>query len=401
MIISTPIKLDKWYFLMLIFLIVKIGLDFFTPFRESAFIISNVLLYGIIIIIFYINKKITIKKRHIYEFLLVLTFFTIQVLLNADIIMLIKLMSFYLSFRILSKIFFMLTPEKLEDLSKKIILIVSITFFSVFIMSVLNGKVLSREIGYFEHVNLLGNIIVFLVLGVVYFNLSMAYKILVFLMGMLSLSTGSMLLSALVFIPVRKITIRNLTVYSLLIALSVFLLYFCLYYFSPILHSKIFGIFTVFDSYSFSDFFALVETNTPLNQMDVEVKSSLVWRVYAWMKYYIAIVETSFNNIFFGHGTMSFLEVWGGVMPHNDFILILYDLGIVFYLMLIPTLYKFYCIAKNNKVILFIGVLFLLRLFVENVIYSQYTFTIFIIQLALIKTHYDKEKFVHNSHVSA
>jgi hypothetical protein len=87
-------------------------------------------------------------------------------------------------------------------------------------------------------------------------------------------------------------------------------------------------------------------------------------------------------------------------MPHNDYILILYDLGIVFYLLLLPAFYKFYIITKSNKVILFIGLLFLVRLSVENVIYSYYTFSIFIVQLALIKSHYHKAKPVHNSDVS-
>ncbi len=385
---------------MLLFLVVKLFLDFFTSYREPAFVITNAFLFSLISYYFYCFKKLVIARKHLIEVALVFIFIFIQLIQNADIIMLLKLVSFYLNFRILTKIFSTLTELQIQYIAKRFILITVAIFVLVFAFSVATGKISSRQIGYFEHVNLLGNVIVFLVLGVIYFNFSLPYKLAVFLMGVLSMSTGSMLLSMLVFLPVRKITLKNTLIYLTLLFVVIVLFYFLSQAISPKIHGKIFGIFSFFDTLTFEEFRAYVKSGVSLKIINSDVESSFVWRIYAWVKYHFALLNSSFINLIIGHGALGFLTVWDGVMPHNDYILILYDLGIVFYLLLLPAFYKFYIISKSNKVILFIGLLFLVRLSIENVIYSYYTFSIFIVQLALIKSHYDKAKPVHNSDVS-
>lgn len=393
-------KISTWQFLFTLFLVLKLALDFLTPFRSIAYLVSNVVIYLFLFLYYSQNRKLSISKSTLFELIVLFVFTSSQIILEADISMLIKIISFYINYKIIRLLLSSINYITLEKIAKKTIVISIIMFFITFIYSYLTGIIGHREFGFFEHVNLLGNIIVFLVLGVVYFNMSFKYKLAIVIMGLLSMSTGSLLISMLVFLPIRRINFKTILIYFSL-AISFFIVFYILLEkFNPDLHNKIFGIFEMFKNQSFSSFVKQVEDGVPLQKINADVKSSLVWRIYAWIKYYIAIGNSAPLYLIFGHGLMGYSTVWEGVMPHNDYILILYDFGLIFYLFLIPIFFKFIKVSVNNKVILFIGLLFLLRLSVENVIYSYYTFYIFVFQFALILSHYAQKKSLHNSNVS-
>lgn len=392
-------KISVWHLMFVIFIFVKLVLDFLTPFREVAYALGNVFIYTFVFLYFSYARNVKITKMSLFELVALGIFVFSQILLQGDVAMLVKVSSLYVNFKILSLIFSSIDVEDIEKIGKKIITISIILFLVTFVYSLATGLISSRGFGYFEHVNLLGNVIVFLVLGVIYFNMSFKFKLAVFLMGLLSMSTGSLLISMLVFVPVRRINFKSVLIYALIGTGFLILFYIGLEKFLPDLHNKIFGIFSIFEKHSFSHFVYEVGNGTSIQKIDSEVKSSFVWRVYAWVKYYFAFESAHWANLLFGHGLMGYSEVWNGIMPHNDYILILYDFGIIFYLFLVPYFIKFIVVSFNNKVILFIGLLFLIRLGVENVIYSYYTFYIFILQFALVKNHYAKKKSLRNGNV--
>ncbi|NME67671.1 hypothetical protein [Flammeovirga aprica] len=275
-------------------------------------------------------------------------------------------------------------------------------FIIIYTYSLLVGKIALREIGFFEHVNLLGNVIVFLLILIIYFDLPLKYKIALTLIGFLSTSTGSFLITLTSFLPIRQINVRTFFFYFLVSVFSFFCFYLLLLTFNPILHNKVFGIFNVFQELSFNEFLSEVRRGSSVQEINKSVTSSLVWRVYAWCKYYIYFLDkSSLCSMIFGHGVMNFKLVWDGIMPHNDFILILFDFGLIIFGLFIYTVFKIVWISckKKNLVILFILLLFILRLFTENVIYSYYTFQIFILIFAIIKTSYEKENFMYNCNV--
>lgn len=392
-------NVNIWQFLLITFFTIKLLLDFFTEYRELGFIITNAVLYALLFVFFYLHKKITISKNTMIEASILVSFLLVQLYQNADVIMLLKITSYYLNYKIFMKVLRQVNTNVITKITKQIILICVGLFFIVYFFSFIMGKVSQREIGFFEHVNLLGNIIVFLALAVIYFDLGFKYKLAIFLMGLLSMSTGSLLLSMLVFVPFKYLSVKNLPITFLLGTLVGLTFFFVSKIAFPDLHTKIFGIFSILNEYSLADFAVEVKKNTSLKEINESVESSLVWRLYAWIKYYYAFIESSLFALFFGHGLLNYQKVWNEIMPHNDFILILYDFGLYFCLIISPFFIKFVKASFNNKIIFFVGAIFLTRLFVENVIYSYYTFNIFIIQLALIKSHYDKTKSMRYSNV--
>lgn len=359
-----------------IFFVTKIILDFFSPFRELNMVIQLCLILPILtkasFIQFIINHKL--------NFVLVYFLFYIVVSHNIQSIKIFISVIFFCAFAFIGG------STNLNILIKKSKLIWKVGIISFLIsltLSVILGKYSKREFYNFEHVNLLGSYLVFLsIFYLIYYkyndNRHLRVKSAFFPIAatFLSLSTGSFIAQLTAYIPAKYYKLKNITHLSFLLILVVVASYFITSSFSPDLHQKIFGTIDYFQKETSIKEFYQDSIHLNLDLFHAENSGSFTWRIFAYTFYLHNIFNQNLFNFLFGSGVESFL-LFAPFAPHNDFIAIFLDFGLIGLLCFIIFLSRIFRMAiRNNFKILVVFIIFLiLRLLFENVIYSSYLFS--------------------------
>jgi hypothetical protein len=360
---------------LIFFFLVKFSLDFISPMREANFLILNA-----ICIMFLFFKKEGLAVISLSEWASVFFFIllcTIWLAVGGEFRYYIKFLSvvfIYLVVRI--SVFYLSLSEltKVSEMALKYFIILMALNFGI---STLVASPAEREFYNFEHANLLGSYVllslVFVYSSILLSEGKLKHKVTVIFASFLSTSTGAFLASFTVFINIKKInivTIVTIFITSLILTTS---LYFITDTFAPELFIKIFGPFQLLISGGGEELIVLSKYRLAMQDLGGEYQSSLVWRFYAYLIFWDFIWEQPITNLILGNGFWGFAKVWEGIAPHNDFLLILIDFGIVGFLLSLFLLFKsiIWCFRKE-PVLLPLYLILILRLLFENNIYSYY-----------------------------
>jgi hypothetical protein len=193
----------------------------------------------------------------------------------------------------------------------------------------------------------------------------------------LTLSTGAFVTQLTAFIPSKYYRLKNIRYLSVLLIITGISSYYITNSFSPDLHQKIFGSLNYFGKeISLREFYQeSIHQNLELN--DSENSGSFTWRIFSYTFYFHNIFHQNILNFLFGSGAESFFQ-FATFAPHNDFIAIFLDFGLVGLLCFLFFLFKMFktAINRNFDILTSFIVFVLLRLTFENVIYSSYVFSL-------------------------
>ncbi|SFD00582.1 hypothetical protein [Flavobacterium phragmitis] len=360
------------------FFIVKIILDFFSPFRELNIVLQLCFILPILLDRHFLNF---IVKRKL-NFVLLYFFFYVVISKNIQSVKIFIAVLLYCIFLFIGYKSIFNTIIK----RSKLIWRVGLICFSVsLLISLFKGSYARREFYNFEHVNLLGTYFVFISLFyLIYYQdrkknaYSIKFSSLNLAVGSyLTLSTGAFVTQITAFIPLKYYKLKNVLLLLIILIIAFVSFYYITNSVSPDLHQKIFGSINYFrKEISLKEFYQeSIHQSLVLNES--ENSGSFTWRIFSYTFYLYKIFNQDFVNIVFGSGVESFLQ-YADFAPHNDFIAILLDFGLLGLFCFLSFLYKFFKmgIQSSSRVAIAFIVFVVLRLLFENVIYSSYVFSL-------------------------
>ena len=361
-------------FLQMLF-VIKFALDFLSPLRDVNFLILNI---SCVLFIFFRRDLLALlSKKEVRLIFFYVICCTIWFVNNWSV-------TFYLKFLSLSLLYVVIKCATIV-LSESEILLITTRLLSVFIMFMFVNFVLSfslydpasREFYNFEHANLLGSYVLlplsFIYLLMIggrggYFN-----KYVLVFMAFLSTSTGALLSSLLVLIDFRKVSLSLVLRFFFLVFSFSGVSFIILQMFLPEVFTKIFGPILLVYSGGLGELKFLADHRLPMQELGDEYQGSFVWRMYAYFIFVDFLSVQTAYNVIFGNGFLGFLEVWDGIAPHNDFLLLLLDFGLLGFL---PFVYYFvnifHKIVKHHPLLIPLMLILFVRLLFENNLYSYY-----------------------------
>lgn len=376
--------------LVKVFLMSKIFLDVFSPLREINILIE---LFFLILIIVQSRGSFVSSGSNFLLFLTIIFIHGILFSLNLDGF------RFYICFLFLIGGFLVPSNFSFIELSK---LLFAVSKFGLscliinLVYSNLIGIYSNRMVWNFEHVNLFGTYIVFLAfLFILSIELNerfisnskiLFFKITYVLIGLFSTSTGAFLILLMIFIPYRYFYLKNLLYFTLYSIIGLSMIFFVSKFYFPDFFHKVFGVYDVFQVYTFEEFYdySIRQDSKSLTEA-MELGGSLTWRINTYLFFLFNAFNAPVLNILIGSGVSSYLD-FAYFMPHNDFIAILLDFGIIgltLLFLLIWSLYKKSIVLGFKSGVLFL-VFFVLRLGFENCIYSTYVFSLILFAFGVV-----------------
>lgn len=192
--------------------------------------------------------------------------------------------------------------------------------------------------------------------------------ILFFLITGKTIGAVSSCLITFIIIYYRRIKFKDLIIISL-VALSLLLLikYSDLIIFDRIKNTTKVFIY-LYNNYSFNDIFFKINYEDYGFMMNADDDASFLFRFQLWGKIWLGIVNSNVFEILFGHGTgMCYKDF---LIPHNEYIRIIYDYGVVFLVLILGGFYYVYVNLKKTSY-LYVFFVVLIYSFSEN-LYTNY-----------------------------
>ncbi len=124
----------------------------------------------------------------------------------------------------------------------------------------------------------------------------------------------------------------------------------------------------VFSEYSFKN---IVEYDyvTAMSYGEDAANTSFLFRIKHWYNIYEIMLKSSLAEIFFGHGDFSLFKISDARLPaHNDYLMILFDFGLLAFILVLKYIITILKAFKNNFTFIFI-----LCLFVYSITENLYT----------------------------
>lgn len=388
------------------FLLVKLFLDFFSPFRNLNLAVEFIL--AVFPLLDREYRRVILSNGFIYAFCF---FFMVLIISGFNEMSIKYFVNIFFLFSCIA-LSYMESREQMMIICKYLIKYGLLFCFSVILLSVLLGLYSSREVYNFEHVNLFGAYISFLSLSTVLLQflndsevkgmthaLSDSYificKLSFLAVAFFSTSTGAFLSVMILLIPIRFFNFRNLGKLSIFGLILLAILYFASLYFVPDLHNKIFGVFKVFtEVLSFDEFVDLSIRGDNIGLTSaMQAGGSFTWRIFNYIFYLNNFFSASVGNILFGSGAGCYLLFNDYYLPHNDFIFILLDFGVLGLVLFGGLMVKLTSVAVANNFfpIKYFLIIFILRLGFENILVSSYLSSLLMCITGLLIGIYKKE----------
>lgn len=352
----------------------KMMLDFLSPHRELNFLI--VFSFFAIAALAKLKSIIKISKSEAIWMASFTTIIFIALIKSGDIRSFAKAGSLVLIYLVTRSILIEMPKELIERAAERILQIFIILFAINYCISVLVASPANRSFFNFEHANLLGSYIL-ISLALFYSSKncrkSLTTKLKIFTATLLSTSTGAMLLSALIFYRTKKINFKIVAMLIITSILATITLYFALQAYLPTYFTKIFGPVILILDGNLHALSSLAKQGIRIQDLGDQYQGSLVWRIYANYIFTSFIVNQPILSLIFGNGFHGYFAAWDGVMPHNDLILTLIDFGLLGFILILISIYKLIKYSIKRKPILIpLAAILVLRLLLENNIYSFY-----------------------------
>lgn len=363
----------KAKYLLLFFLAVKFFLDFLSAHRDLNFLILNALC---VVSLFFVIERV--KKLSGFEIFFGGGYFIVVVFAfvkSGDYIMFLKFLSPVLIYLNVKTLLGLLNWSEFSWVCRKCFQFFVVLFSANYIISLIFYDPLGREFYGFEHANLMGSYVLLsvgFVCPLVIFKGEERIRYWVVIMAYLSTSTGAFISSLLLLIPQQRFSFLKVLLLLLYSLAFIFIAYFLTKFVFYDFHVKVFGTFRLILDGGFNDLMRFSGLLLPMSELGEEYQSSLVWRLYAYFIFWGYFLSMDAFNVLTGLGFQGHLGVWGGVAPHNDFLLCLIDFGVVAFFLSCVSFSKIICWSFKNKGVQMVGVILGLRLFLENNIYSYY-----------------------------
>ena len=340
---------------LLFILMMKYSLDFLSPFREMNFVLFNLSVLFFLLVF----RRMLIKVSS-FEWLTLLILsiaFLYWGAVGEDQAFLIKYLSMLPLYLLLKVGLTNLSLNDLSWLTKRSLTIYMYLLLANFSLSLLFAEPSKRMFFNFEHANLLGSYVL-LSLTFVYSNHYLSgnntykSKAFVSVMAFLSTSTGAFLSSLMTFVRPKKFALSTVLGITLFIFVTIIIGYFITKAYSPSLHTKIFGPFELLFLGGFEELSILAKHRFPIQELGSEYDSSLLWRFYAYLVFWHFALSQDIISFVFGNGFWGFSNVWEGIAPHNDFLLVLIDFGVIAFGFVLYSFYRIFSWALKNEMII-------------------------------------------------
>lgn len=360
----------------------KFILDLLSAWRGINFVLfSLVVFFGAGSII----KNRKNSGRFFVFFVIFVVYFFLMSIPNDDYEMGLRFSIAGLFFLVLISNLSMLSADRIVALVNKLIYVLTICILINFLVSVFWADPLNRLFYGFEHANLFGSYVIlgFSVLLITSKFISNVFSSFVSLLTLATTSTGAFLLSAVFWIKSYKIGFFNLMFMFIGGLISVIAVYWVSKVFFPDFNDKVFYPFELMATGGLGLIQELALSSVEIQYLGPDRESSLLWRIYAYFIFLDFYLAGDLVNIIFGRGFSSYLGVWSGIAPHNDFLLVLIDFGLVgFALLLFMFFHLWKMLAKIGGVAIGVIIVITTRLALENNIYSFYILTNIVVLLA-------------------
>ncbi|MCX4161561.1 MULTISPECIES: hypothetical protein [Paraburkholderia] len=380
---------SKGYYLVLAAMSVKFMMDFFMPARDVAFIAFNGTL---IVLVLAFGPALYASRRTVFWSVVFMAFVIAELYRDATNPIAYKLLTLPLLAMLFYSLGRKITGSEMSRVFKLLLVEFLICFSVNYAISAALGLTASRDFWNFEHANLLGSYVLIMLLPINYVlsqtnskRQGPILKALFVAVACLTTSTGAMVLSLTVFLRIRKVSVRRLAspvimgvvlLCTALVALSLF---------NAAIYDKIVAPVVLIADGGWMQLFKTAQSSGGITHLASDQQGSFTWRIYAYLVYAFYVARQGLWPTMFGNGIGGYEDVWNGAMPHNDFILMLVDLGAIFLLLVVFNLIRLlrHVIRRNPQWLLVVLAL-LMRLAFENNIYSYYLMSNFIVFAALI-----------------
>jgi hypothetical protein len=366
----------------------KFVMDFFLPAREISFLIFN----GVVALLLVILSPRLHPGRRVVTVTGALTAVVIlQLLRDPTNTISYKL----LSLPALSVLFYSIgcnmTNASMMRLLTILIVEFSILFAGNYGLSSALGLIKRREFWNFEHPNLLGSYLLIMLIPINYMLLRIGrgkrtvLQLIFVAAAYITTSTGTLLLSLGVYLRARNATVPHM-IGIVMFATGLFAIgMMILSIFNVLIYEKIMAPFVLISKGGWDQLVQTAQSGGGMAYLSAEQQGSFTWRIYAYLVYGFYLVKQDSFATLFGNGVGGYADIWSGAMPHNDFILILVDFGLIVFAgvawMVVRTIRR---VARFAPAWLCIVMILTIRLIWENNIYSYYLMSHAIIFASLI-----------------
>lgn len=373
---------------LVFFISLKLLFDFFVPLRSVGFSVC-MCAAGIILFLF---RGVPLTARGLMASLAAVCLIAIQIFNSSDLEIFSKLMALPFLAIIFYGYGLRMSIRELDSAFRVIIIVFILLFVFNFLISYATGLLETRDFWAFEHRNLLGSYILVMIVPATFCSIfaPRSFRVICLKFGILSAaflstSTGALLLTGLLFVRLREVSISSILrlvirLVSLLCA-GILLLYFI----SPMAYSKLMAPIFLIVGGGWNELVNLATAGKGILHLKNTDQGSFTWRIYAYLLYGLFLIREHVGALLWGNGIGGFKDVWDGIMPHNDLILIMVDFGLVTFFLLLLVWIKLVraCILRHIQ---WLPVVFALtgRLMFENNIYTFYVLSNAVIFSSLI-----------------
>jgi hypothetical protein len=373
---------------LVFFISLKLLFDFFVPLRSVGFAVC-MCAAGILLFLF---RGVPLTARGLMASLASVCLIATQIFNSSDLEIFSKLMALPLLAIIFYGYGLRMSGSELDRAFRVIIVVFILLFICNFLVSYASGLLETRDFWAFEHRNLLGSYILVMIVPATFCSVwaPRSFRVTCLKFGILgaaflSTSTGALLLTGLLFVRLRTISISSISrLVVRLVSLScagILILYFI----SPVAYSKLMAPIFLIVGGGWSELVNLATAGKGILHLNDTDQGSFTWRIYAYLVYGLFLMKEHVNELLWGNGIGGFKDVWDGIMPHNDLILIMVDFGLVPFSLLLFTWIKLVraCLLRHIQ---WLPVVFALtgRLMFENNIYTFYVLSNVVIFSSLI-----------------
>lgn len=366
----------------------KVLLDMFSPYREINFVLTTVAF----VLALGLNAG-RVSQVSATELRLSLFFIGLCVywyIRSADAANLVRYSSLVLVYIATRMSCAGIAACRMRDMGARAFLIFGVAFIGNYVVSFAVANPIAREFFNFEHANILGSyclaILVFACLASTN-QAAPARKLFVAGCCLLSTSTGAFILSLGSFFRLQRLRPRFLLVVGSAALVGLLAGPLMLERLSYETYTKVFGPIALLREQGFDSLVALARVRAPIQELGDAYQSSMTWRLYAYVVFFDFVSESSFWDLILGGGFEAYREVWGGMMPHNDYLLVLINFGAVGLALFVYMILAVYRKVKSSGGAWGVVVLlFSVRFLVENNISSFYLVSLVVMCAALSVT---------------
>ncbi|WP_144152811.1 hypothetical protein [Paraburkholderia sp. BCC1885] len=379
----------KGYYLTLVAMSFKFLMDFFIPAREITFIAFNGMLLMLVIVL---RPSLHVSVRALGWTLVTLAFLILELCRQPENPISYKL----LTLPVLAVLFYSAGRTMSSDLMARLFRLLLGFFLCCFVgnylVSAALGHIESREFWNFEYANLLGSYVLIMLLPVNYVlsqrrrvPFASGIRMLFVVVAYLTTSTGAMVLALAICFRWRRMSPGRLILLGLSVCAVAGAGLAALYAFSRPDYDKIVAPFVLIFGGRWTQLVRSAQSAGGITEFAGDQQGSFTWRIYADLVYGFYIAHQEAWDTLFGNGIGGFMDVWNGAMPHNDFVLLLIDFGVVFLVLVIFHLLRLIqYVRRYLPGWLFVVMALVIRFAFENNIYSYYVISNAVIFASLV-----------------